>query len=288
MASPDSAATDLGVALELADLADAISTRRFRAADLSVRRKTDRSIVTEVDLSIEHAMRELLAHVRPRDAILGEEMGPTGEGARTWMLDPIDGTDAFATGGTDWSTLISLVEDGVPVVGVVSRPVDDERWWAAQGCGAFANGTPIRVSATARLADATLCDDFRVSVGRGLETNPLPALASRCAAVHPFSDRLDFLRIAEGVVDLLVGWHAGTGPDLTGPVCILTEAGGRFSDLAGRMNVDSDVYVVSNGALHDDTLQFLNDLIAKGEFDPDVRLAEDIPSIKRARAQQET
>jgi hypothetical protein len=69
-------------------------------------------------------------------------------------------------------------------------------------------------------------------------------------------------------------------------VCILTEAGGRFSDLAGRLDVDSDVYVVSNGALHADTMRFLNDVIARGEFDPAAHSAEDMLEIKRARAQQ--
>lgn len=282
----DAAAEDLEIALELADLADAISKSRFRASDLSLARKADRSIVTDVDLSIERAMRELLVRMRPDDAILGEELGRIGDGPRTWMLDPIDGTNAFAEGGTDWSTLISLVEDGRPVVGVVSHPSEQRRWWAARGRGAFADGAPIRVSTTARLAQATLCEDFRVSTGRGLETNPLPVLARLCAAVRPFRDRLDFMRIAEGKVDLLVGWHAGSGPDLTSQVCILTEAGGRFSDLSGRLDVDADVHVVSNGALHDDTLQFLNDLVARGEFDPATHVAEDIVEIKRAWAQQ--
>ncbi len=284
MSSADPA--DLEIALELADLADAISLRRFRAPDLSTSRKPDTGLVTEVDLAIEQAMRELLDKARPGDAIHGEEFGSTGGGPRVWMLDPIDGTDAFAEGGTDWSTLISLVDDGLPIVGVVSHPSEDRRWWAALGQGAFVNGEPIHVSATARLADATLCEDFRVSVGRALTTNPLPVLARECAAVRPWTDRLDFMRIAEGEVDVLVGWRAGCGPDLTGQVCVVAEAGGRFSDLAGRLDVEANVHVVSNGTLHDNTLRFLNDLITRGDFDPSARVAEDIPEIKRARAQQ--
>ena len=277
---------DLEIALELADLADAISMRRFRASDLSASRKADSGIVTEVDLAIEQAMRELLGRARPGDAIVGEEYGSTGDGPRVWMLDPIDGTSAFAEGETDWSTLICLVEDGMPIVGVVSHPSEHKRWWAARGHGAFGDSEPIRVSTTARLAEATLCEDFRVSIGRGLKTNPLPALARECAAVHAWNDRLDFMRLAEGEVDVLVGWHAGSGPDLTGQVCILTESGGRFSDLAGALDFDAHVWVASNGALHDDTLRFLNDLIARGKFDPSVAPTEHIPEIKRARAQQ--
>jgi histidinol-phosphatase len=282
----DAVADNLEIALELADLADSISMRRFGAADLSQRRKADTGIVTEVDLAIEQAMRELLSRTRPSDAILGEESGRSGAGARTWMLDPIDGTDAFVAGGTDWSTLISLVEDDVPVVGVVSHPSEQRRWWAGRGLGAFGDGTPISVSTTDRMAEARLCDDFRVSIGQGLENNPLPGLARLCAWVHPYHDRLDFLRIAEGDVDLVVGWHAGAGPDLFSQVCIVIEAGGRFSDLAGRLDVDADVWVVSNGTLHDEAVRFLNEVIARGEFDPAVRVDEDIPRIKQARGQQ--
>ena len=128
---------DLAVALRLADAADEITTERFRAADLVVDRKPDRSPVTDADTAVEDTVREILAELRPGDAILGEERGGSVGAGRTWVLDPIDGTKNFLRGNPVWATLIALVDDRVPVVGVVSAPAFPRRWWATAGGGAW-------------------------------------------------------------------------------------------------------------------------------------------------------
>ena len=256
---------DLEVALELADLADEISMRRFGASDLEMSRKADGSVVSEVDRDIELAIRRHLAANRPHDGVLGEEFGADGHSDRVWMIDPIDGTASYVTGSSaEWATLIALVDVDVPVVGVVARPAIGRRRWAAQDCGAFANGQPISVSNTAALAMATICDDFRVTIGRGLDWNPLFDLAAACANVHSWSDRDDFLRVADGSVDLLFNWYCGSGPDLASSVCILQEAGGRFSDLDGRADFFADIHLVSNGLLHDEALAVVVEAVAAG------------------------
>jgi hypothetical protein len=81
-------------------------------------------------------------------------------------------------------------------------------------------------------------------------------------------------------------WYAGTGPDLCSWVCIVSEAGGRHSDLRGVSDVDAEVQLATNGLLHDEVLAFLNDLIARGYVDPSNRPTEDIPAIKEARGLQ--
>ncbi|HEY9417545.1 MAG TPA: inositol monophosphatase family protein, partial [Pseudonocardia sp.] len=111
---------DLELALDLADIADGITTARFQAGDLRVERKPDRTPVTDADTAAEDAMRRLLAQHRPDDAVLGEERGGSGVSGRGWLLDPIDGTKNFSRGMPVWATLIALAEDGRPVVGVVS------------------------------------------------------------------------------------------------------------------------------------------------------------------------
>ena len=106
---------DLELALRLADAADAISGARFRANDLHISTKPDRSHVTDADQSVERALRELLAAERPDDAILGEEYGSdtdARDAARLWIIDPIDGTHSYERGLPMWGTLISLVVDG--------------------------------------------------------------------------------------------------------------------------------------------------------------------------------
>lgn len=116
-------ADDLALALELADAADALTLARFEASDLRVESKPDMTPVSDADLAVEEALRAELAESRPADAVLGEEFG--GEVAfkgRQWVIDPIDGTKNFVRGVPVWATLISLLVDGEPVVGVVSAP----------------------------------------------------------------------------------------------------------------------------------------------------------------------
>ncbi|HEY5878074.1 MAG TPA: inositol monophosphatase family protein, partial [Nakamurella sp.] len=134
---------DLEFALQLADLADAISLPRFGASDLRVTAKPDLTPVSDADLAVETAVRELIARERPDDVVVGEEFGGAERpaGGRRWIVDPIDGTKNFVRGVPVWATLIALIDPGIdadrPVVGVVSAPALARRWWAAAGTGAF-------------------------------------------------------------------------------------------------------------------------------------------------------
>lgn len=273
---------DLQLALELADLADAVSMPFF-AGSRESSLKTDGGVVTSADTEIESRMRDVLRDARPGDAIFGEEFGGERSADRVWLIDPIDGTGSLVEGGEDWSTLIALVEEGRPVVGVVSRPVRATRWWAATQLGAFRNGEAIRASATADLSQALMQEDFRLSVARGLASNPVASIAADCRAVRPW-DLFFFMAVAEGKADFAVNWWGGSGPDLASQVCIVEAAGGRFSNLAGEVDIDAPVQLVSNGALHLVVLERLNELIAVHGFDPSAEPAEDIPAIREARA----
>src|SRR5918994_6330928 len=128
---------DLRLAHVLADSVDDQTMSRFKALDLHVETKPDLTPVTDADKAAEEAIRGQLSRSRPRDAVLGEEFGSTGHGSRRWVVDPIDGTKNFVRGVPVWATLIALVDEGRPVVGVVSAPALGRRWWAAAGGGAF-------------------------------------------------------------------------------------------------------------------------------------------------------
>src|SRR3954468_8518338 len=128
---------DLRLAHVLADDADSITTTRFRALDLHVMSKPDLTPVTGADHGAEEAIRRTLSRVRSRDAVIGEEHGSTGHSQRRWVIDPIDGTKNFVRGVPVWATLIALVVDDEVVLGVVSAPALQRRWWASKGAGAF-------------------------------------------------------------------------------------------------------------------------------------------------------
>jgi len=138
---------DLRFAHVLADAADDITMRRFRALDLRVKSKPDLTPVTDADLAAEEQLRHVLSRARPRDAVLGEESGRSGAGNRCWVLDPIDGTANFVRGVPVWATLIGLMAGGEVVAGVVSAPALARRWWAARDGGAWTGRSLTKASA---------------------------------------------------------------------------------------------------------------------------------------------
>jgi histidinol-phosphatase len=249
-------ADDLAVALRLADAADEITTSRFLASDLVVERKPDRSPVTDADTAVEDSVREILAELRPDDAVLGEERGGSiGEG-RTWVLDPIDGTKNFLRGNPVWATLIALVDGGVPVVGVVSSPAMPRRWFASAGGGAWLGERRLRVSGVAELPDAYLST---TDLGSWVEYHSREAyvsLVDACWESRAFGDFWQYVLVAEGALDLALDPVANPW-DLAAVQVIVTEAGGRFTDLTGRPGFAHGNGIASNGLLHDAALSVL-------------------------------
>jgi Inositol monophosphatase family len=128
---------DLEFALELADLADRISSGYFATHPVPWRSKADESPVTDADWEIEEALRSLVGKRYPADRFFGEEVGALTGGSRRWIVDGIDGTAAFAGGQAEWGTLIALEIAGEVAVGVASAPGLGRRWWAARGEGAW-------------------------------------------------------------------------------------------------------------------------------------------------------
>lgn len=259
----DDEPADLAVARQLADLADGITTARFRAADLTVRSKPDLSLVTDADRAVEQAIRQRLAELRPSDALLGEEFGSTGDRERQWVIDPIDGTHNFVRGVPVWATLIGLLVDGQPVVGMVSAPALGQRWWAATGHGAHGQAAGgrsrrLRVSAVTELSDASLSYSSLhgwATVGR---LPRLLELLGRLWRSRAYGDFWSYMLVAEGAVDLAAEPELSLW-DMAALAPIVTEAGGRFTGLDGVDGVHSGNAAASNGLLHEALLAALGD-----------------------------
>jgi inositol-phosphate phosphatase/L-galactose 1-phosphate phosphatase/histidinol-phosphatase len=149
-------ADDIALAHRLADAAREAIRPHFRSGDPS-ERKPDATPVTLADRAAEEAMRRILKAECPRDAVHGEEFGAEpGTTGRTWVLDPIDGTTAFLAGRPIFGTLIALVQEGWPVLGVIDQPILGERWVGATGQPTTLNGQPARTRACRTLAEASL------------------------------------------------------------------------------------------------------------------------------------
>jgi histidinol-phosphatase len=242
---------DLDLALRLADVADALALSRFRARDLLVETKPDRTPVTEADRAVEAELRAMLALERRRDAMLGEESGEHGAGPRRWIVDPIDGTRNYSRGVPVWATLIALEERGEVTLGVVSAPALHRRWWAERGGGAHANGDVVRVSRVGRAEDAVLT--FALE-------QPLPALAARAWHARGYGDFWSHMLVAEGAVDGAIDAIGVSVWDLAAVQVIVEEAGGTFTDFAGERRVDGGSAISSNGLLHAELLDAVREL----------------------------
>jgi inositol-phosphate phosphatase / L-galactose 1-phosphate phosphatase / histidinol-phosphatase len=147
---------DIALAIRLADAA-AEAVRPYFRTGLAPERKGDATPVTEADRAAEEAMRRILKAEVPRDTVIGEEFGAqAGQSGRSWVLDPIDGTTSFLAGRPIFGTLIALVIEGWPVLGLIDQPILRERWIGATGRPTTFNGAPARTRACPRLEDATL------------------------------------------------------------------------------------------------------------------------------------
>jgi len=255
MSSPDLRAL-LTFAESLADLARPIARQHFRSL-ASVERKQDRTPVTIADRTIERLLRERIAAAFPDHGVLGEEEGPDRlEAEYLWVLDPIDGTKAFASGNPLFGTLIGLMHRGVPVLGVLDAAALGERWSAAAGLGAWHQGRAIRTRAPRSLADAVMY----------------------CTTPDPLADHAGFQRlrqqvqwtsyggdcvaygfVAMGGADLLI--DRGLKPyDWCALVPIVEQAGGVLCDWRGKpltLRSDGNVIAASCRSLADTVVAML-------------------------------
>jgi histidinol-phosphatase len=246
---------DLELALELADVADAITSRHFRSVDLVVETKPDLTPVTKADRAVEQAVAERLAVARPGHAMVGEEFGVAGAaGARArWIIDPIDGTKNYVRGIPVFATLLALEVDGEIAVGVASAPAMGRRWWAARGEGAFADGDPIRVSGISALGEAVLSHSSIEGWAEAGWLAPFLELAQAAGRTRGFGDFWQHVLVAQGSVDVAIEPEVSLW-DLAALLVIVEEAGGRFTDLGGFRTAAGGNVISSNGHLHEEAL----------------------------------
>ena len=272
VATPDFT-DDLRLAHVLADDADSLTTARFKALDLHVMSKPDLTPVTDADQAVEESIRRTLSRARSRDAITGEEQGTTGNSQRRWIVDPIDGTKNFVRGVPVWATLISLVVDDEVVVGVVSAPQLQRRWWASADGGAWTGksllkATRMQVSDVRRLEDAS----FSYSSLSGWEDRDrledVLSLMRRCWRTRAYGDFWSYMLVAEGAVDIAAEPELEVY-DMAALDVIVREAGGSFTSLDGSAGPWGGNAVASNGHLHDAALAFLGGLPDDAGDDPD-------------------
>ena len=253
-------ALDLHLALDTARravrAASAASLRHFRRG-VQVEVKPDRTPVTAADRDSEAAIVRVVRRAFPRHAILCEESGAHAGAAAAdgrWIVDPIDGTRGFTRGGSFWGPLLALEHHGEVVVGAMALPALGETYWAARGRGAFlqrARAKPVRlrVSRVADWGQATLSLGelrFLLAPGRAPAVERLVATA---ASARCYGDLAGCALVLTGRAEAWI--EAGVKEwDLAPLKVLVEEAGGRFTDLAGRPTASSGHCLASNGLVH--------------------------------------
>jgi histidinol-phosphatase len=225
--------------------------------DVAVEWKADESPVTVADRETEASLRSTFERAFPGDGFLGEEYGDTpGSTGYRWIIDPVDGTRNFIRGVPIWATMIGLEYKGEQVAGVVHLPALGQTYHALRGHGAFRDGKRIRVS---DVSDLALAHVYYSSLSWFMKAGMHDAFIDLCARTERqrgFGDFYGFVLVAQGSGELMV--EHGVHPwDVSALVPIVEEAGGRFSDWDGNLDIHRPDVLVSNGKLHDVALGLL-------------------------------
>ncbi|MHB1303453.1 MAG: inositol monophosphatase family protein [Acidiphilium sp.] len=247
----------VAVAQAAAEAASAVTRRHFRAR-IGVETKADRSPVTLADQGAEAAIRAVLEARSPEAGIIGEEMGGRASGRFTWVIDPIDGTRAFITGRPLFATLIALLDEGVPVLGLIDQPISGERWLAYRGELSFTGGGTVGSRRIGTLAEAELSCTSPEMFDADQHARFL-RLAAACRRVSYGGDAYAYGLIALGQIDVIA--ECDLKPwDWSALVPVIEAAGGSVTDWRGRpLTLESDgaILAVGDPAVREAALQIL-------------------------------
>jgi myo-inositol-1(or 4)-monophosphatase len=243
--------------LELARQSGEFIRPYFANPALIVEIKSDQTPVTIADKGAEELMRRMIRGRFPDHGILGEEFGPDNTGAEfVWVLDPIDGTRAFAAATPLFGTLIALLHRGKPVLGAIHQPVLGQLV-IGDGEQTTLNGRPVRVRNTQRLEDATLlCSDF-LSPAQYQNGDAFAVLGRRVKQLRTWGDCYGYLLVATGWADIMCDPVLNPW-DIAALIPVVRGAGGVITDWQGRDPVDAKSLVAASPALHAQVIAALN------------------------------
>ncbi len=264
---------DLRLAHVLADAIERTALDLFGSPDLDGQAgpeaSLEGSVVTSATTRLEELVRHQLQRTRPRDRVEGRWLPPTGQADRCWTIDVVDGLANYVRGLPVWATLISLVVEDQPVLGLVAAPSLARRWWAGSGTGAWTGRTlsrarQVQVSDSSVLAHASVSADDVHDWTAGPHGAGFGHLAERAWRTRAYGDFWSHALVAEGAIDLGLSARADL-LQLAALLPLVQEAGGRISDpfgapvelpqLGGGLPV-----VSSNGHLHEEVIQLLGAL----------------------------
>lgn len=252
----DDLQSTLDFAISMAREAGSITLEYFRRGrgSLVVERKSDDSFVTNADREAEAFMRREIERRFPADGILGEEAGERGgTSGRRWILDPIDGTFSFVHGVPLYGVLVGLEIESEPALGVVNLPATDEVVYARRGGGCFWNNEKVKVSNTTHLKEALiLSTDFGTCAQHGFGA-ACDELTRTAKTRRTWGDAYGHVLVATGRADVMLDPVMNVW-DCAALLPIVQEAGGTFTDWAGKTTINGGNAISTNGVLFDEVM----------------------------------
>ncbi len=267
-------------AMELACLAGNATIPFFRADQLQVERKRDKSPVTAADKAAEQVARDKIGSAYPTDAILGEEFGTVpGTSGYEWIVDPIDGTKSFISGVPLYSTLVGMTVEGEPTIGVIFIPMLGEIVVAAKGMGAWYGSLPLpghmvswssamshsscvmtrcQVSSQSQLEDGLFVSSQFDNFAERNADSAFKKLEETAYVSRTWGDGYGYLLVATGRAEAMVDPIVNPW-DVAAVAPVIQEAGGKFTTWDGRYDIRASHCVGTNGLVHEQVLQELRE-----------------------------
>ncbi|MDO8487058.1 MAG: inositol monophosphatase family protein [Candidatus Curtissbacteria bacterium] len=245
------------IAINAARQAGQLALKYFKSQP-KVFYKPDNTPVTRADKEAEQLIRKIIAKNFPDHGIIGEEFEPVNPQARfKWVIDPIDGTKGFIRRIPFWSTLLAVMKNDKPIIGICFFPAINEFYMAQKGKGAFLNNKRIHVSKISKIEDAFISHGGIKSFEKQNKLGGLLRLSQTVQCDRGFGDAFGYALVAQGKIDAFM--EGGNKiHDVAAPSILIEEAGGKFTDLSGKFSLTSGSDVATNGLLHRQVLKLLN------------------------------
>ncbi|MFA3783989.1 histidinol-phosphatase [Melioribacteraceae bacterium 4301-Me] len=224
---------------------------------VSVEKKVDFSPVTIADKKAEEVLRELIMKEFPEHGILGEEFGEYNSNAEyKWVLDPIDGTKSFICGAVTFGTLIALLKNEKPILGVINQPVLNE-FLIGDNYSAKLNEVDTKVRKCENLNEAVLLTTDHLNIGKYQNQKKFDELIKKVYIYRNWGDCYGYYLVATGYADIMIDPIMNKW-DLLALVPIINGAGGKITDYHGKDAVTGNSIIATGGLIHDQVVEMLN------------------------------
>ncbi len=231
--------------------------KQYFRSELSIETKSDSSPVTIADKKAEELMREMIMKHFPEHGIIGEEFGVHNPDAEyQWVLDPIDGTKSFICGSVTFGTLISVMKNGEPVLGVINQPVLGE-FLIGDNEISLLNGTPVKVRGCKNLKEAVLLTTDHLNIARYQNKEKFDSLISSVKLYRNWGDCYGYYLLASGFADIMID-PVMSKWDLMALIPIIRGAGGVITDYLGKDPVKGNSIIATAGMIHEEVIKILN------------------------------